>query len=203
VDTPPFTQPPPQTVEGLLKDTLKDYQEEVVDEGPLKPDPSREVGEWEEHDLGDMDATLNSLLYQTCPFHPHQYIHRMNPQAEFGSLSYKCPQEGCPVLFSDDTQQVILDKLKYETHPQVRNRLQRGSLKCKCGFTPRVKLSRTAKNYNKVFLSCGQFNPAQQPCGYLQWLHGPLWQPREQAQPTLRSWVKETPYGNVPLTPRL
>ena len=66
-----------------------------------------------------------------------------------------------------------------------------------------MKLSRTDKNYNKVFLSCGQFIKAQQRCGYFQWLHGPLWQPREQAQPTLRRWVKETPYGNVPCTPRL
>ena len=34
------------------------------------------------------------------------------------------------------------------------------------------------------------------PCGYFQWLHGPLWCPREQAQPTLRRWVRDCP---VPL----
>ena len=125
----------------------------------------------------------------------------MNPQAEFGRLRFQCPQEGCPVYFFEDTRQVILDKLKYETHPQVRPKLERCSLTCKCGFVPTMKLSRTDKNYNKVFLSCGQLIKAQQPCGYFQWLHGPLWQPREQAQPTLRRWVKETPDGND--TPRL
>ena len=68
------------TPQSCMNSTLKDYAEEVVDESQLKPDPSREVGEWEEYDLDNMDATLNDLLYQTCLFHPHQCIHCMNPQ---------------------------------------------------------------------------------------------------------------------------
>ena len=83
-----------------------------------------------------------------------------------------------------------MDKLKEDT--QVHARLKRGELKCRCGFVPKMKLSRTAKNYNKVFFSCGSFAPGGEPCGYFQWLHGPLWCPREQAQPTLRRWVKES-----------
>ena len=86
-----------------------------------------------------------------------------------------------------------METLKEDTHPQVRARLQRGELKCRCGFVPKMKLSRTAKNYNKVFFSCGSFLTHAKPCGYFQWLHGPLWCPREQAQPTLRRWVKDTP----------
>ena len=89
----------------------------------------------------------------------------------------------------------MLEKLKEDTHPQVRAQLQRGLLKCQCGF---MKLSRTTKNYSKVFLNCGSFLPGQEPCGYFQWLHGPLWRPREQAQPSLRRWVKGTPHGNGP-----
>ena len=176
--------------------TLKDYEEVVVDEGPLIPDPSRE-----EVDLDTMDTNLNDLLYQTCPFHPHQFMHCINPDMEFGQLRYKCPQEGCPVHFFEDTRQVILEKLNYETHPQVRAKLKQGSLTCKCRFTPKMKLSR------KVFFSCGKNEEkcfrTVEPCGYFQWLHGPLWQPREQAQPTLKRWVKETPIGHVPCTPRL
>ena len=57
----------------------------------------------------------------------------------------------------EDTRDIMLDKLKENNHPQVRAELQRGLLKCKCGFTPKMKLSRTTKNYNKVFLSCGSF----------------------------------------------
>ena len=98
----------------------------------------------------------------------------------------------------EDTRDIMLEKLKEDTHPQVRAQLQRGLLKCKCGFTPKMKLSRTTKNYNKVFLSGGSFLPGQEPCGYFQWLHVPLWRPPEQAQPSLRRWVKETSHGNVP-----
>ena len=86
-----------------------------------------------------------------------------------------------------------MEALKKDTHPQVHARLKRGELKCRCGFVPKMKLSRTAKNYNKVFFSCGSFIPGEEPCGYFQWLHGPLWCPREQAQPTLRRWVHDTP----------
>ena len=86
-----------------------------------------------------------------------------------------------------------MEKLKEDTHPQVHARVKHGELKCKCGFVPKMKLSRTAKNYNKVFFSCGSFVPGREPCGYFQWLHGPLWCPREQAQPTLRRWVHDTP----------
>ena len=90
-----------------------------------------------------------------------------------------------------------MEKLKEDTHPQVRARLQRGELKCKCGLVPRMKLSRTSKNYQKVFFSCGSFLSGQDPCGYFQWLHGPLWCPREQAQPTLRRWVNDN--GKAPV----
>ena len=178
--------------------TLKDHQEECVEEGTLPLDPASEEGEWKEQDLDQVEANLNDLLYQACPFHPHQFIHCVNPQTEFGQLRYKCPQKGCPVYLFEDSRDIMLDKLKEDTHPQVRAQLQRGLLKCKCGFTPKMKLSRTATNYNKVFLSCGSFLPGQEPGGYFQWLHSPLWRPREHVQPSLRRWVKETPHGNVP-----
>ena len=189
-DPPP--PPPSQTVNELMECTLKDYEEECVEEGTVPSQLTTEVGDSEEQALDQMEANLNDLLYEACPFHPHQFIHCVNPQTEFGQLRYKCPQEGCPVYLFENTRFVILEKLKEDTHPQVRAQLQRGLLKCQCGFTPKMKLSRTTKNYHKVFLSCGSFLPGQEPCGYFRWLHGPLWRPREQAQPSLRRWVKET-----------
>ena len=195
---PRAEEPPPQTLTELMDCTLKDYQEECVEEGTFPSDPATEVGEWEEQDLDQMEANLNDLLYQACPLHPHQFIHRLNPQTEFGQLRYKCPQEGRPVYLFEDTRDIMLEKLKEDTHPQVRAQLQRGLLKCKCGSTPKIRLIRTTKNYNKVFLSYGNFLPGQEPCGYFQWHHGPLWRPREKAQPSLRRWVKKTPHGNVP-----
>ena len=190
-DPPP--PPTPSPIHELMERTLKDYEEECVEEGTFHSDPATEVGEWEVQDLDQMKAQFNHLLYESCPFHPHRFIECVNPRSNFGPLRFKCPQEGCPVYLFEDTREVMMEKLKEDTHPQVRARLQRGELKCRCGFVPKMKLSRTAKNYNKVFFSCGSFLTHAKPCGYFQWLHGPLWCPREQAQPTLRRWVKDTP----------
>ena len=176
----PTPSPTDQSVNDLMEGTLKDYEEECIEEGG------------EEQVLDQMDAQFNQLLYESCPFHPHQFLECVNPQTSFGPLRFKCPQEGCPVYLFEDTREVIMEALKKDTHPQVHARLKRGELKCRCGFVPKMKLSRTAKNYNKVFFSCGSFIPGEEPCGYFQWLHGPLWCPREQAQPTRRRWVKES-----------
>ena len=186
---PPTPSPTDQSVNELMEGTLKDFEEECVEEG--HSDPTTEVGEWEV--LDQMDTQLNQLLYEACPFHPHRFLECVNPQSNFGPLRFKCPQEGCPVYLFEDTREVMMEKLKEDTHPQVHARVKRGELKCRCGFVPKMKLSRTAKNYNKVFFSCGSFLMHAKPCGYFQWLHGPLWCPREQAQPTLRRWVVDTP----------
>ena len=193
VDLTPLPTPSPtdQSVNDLMEGTLKEYEEECVEEGTFQSDPATEVGEWEV--LDQMDTQLNQLLYEACPFHPHRFLECVNPQSNFGPLRFKCPQERCPVYLFEDTREVMMEKLKEDTHPQVRARVKRGELKCKCGFVPKMKLSRTAKNYNKVFFSCGSLLTHAKPCGYFQWLHGPLWCPREQAQPTLRRWVVDTP----------
>ena len=190
-DPPP--PPTPSPIHELMERTLKDYEEECVEEGTFHSDPATEVGEWEIQDLDQMETQFNQLLYESCPFHPHRFIECVNPRSNFGPLRFKCPQEGCPVYLFEDTREVMMETLKEDTHPQVRARLQRGELKCRCGFVPKMKLSRTAKNYNKVFFSCGSFLTHAKPCGYFQWLHGPLWCPRQQAQPTLRRWVKDRP----------
>ena len=192
VPLPPTTpSPTDQSVNELMEGTLKEYEEECVEEGTFQSDPNTEVGEWEI--LDQMDTQLNQLLYEVCPFHPQQFIQCVNPQASFGPLRYKCPQEGCPVYLFEDTWEVMIEALKKDTHPQVHARLKRGELKCKCTVVPKMKLSRTSKNYNKVFFSCGSFLTHAKPCGYFQWLHGPLWCPREQAQLTPRRWVVDTP----------
>ena len=186
----PTPSPTDQSVNDLMEGTLKDYEEECVAEGTFHSDPATEVGEWEV--LDEMDTQFNQLLYESCPFHPHQFIECVNSRSNFGPLRFKCPQEGCPVYLFEDTREVMMEALKKDTHPQVHARVKHGELKCQCGFVPKMKLSRTAKNHNKVFFSCGSFVLGREPCGYFQWLHGPLWCPREQAQPTLRRWVKES-----------
>ena len=196
-DPPPTPSPivsPVSSVNDLMEGTLKDYEEECLEEGTCQSDPAQE-----DQDLDQMETQLNELLYETCPFHPHRIIQCVNPETQFGQLRFKCPLAGCPVYLFEDSREVMMEKLKEDTHPQVRARLQRGQLKCKCGLVPRMKLSRTSKNYQKVFFSCGSFLPGQDSCGYFQWLHGPLWCPREQAQPTLRRWVHDN--GKAPVRP--
>ena len=171
--------------------SVNEMMEECVEEGTFYSDPATEVGEWEI--LDQMDTQFNQLLWEACPFHPQQFLECVNPQAQFGPLRFKCPQEGCPVYVFEDTREMMMEALKNDTHPQVQARIEHGELKCKCGWVPRMKLSRTDKNPNKVFLSCGSRIMHGKPCGYFQWLHGPLWRPREPAQPTLRQWVKDTP----------
>ena len=188
----PLPPPTPSPINELMEGTLKDYEEECVEEGTFHSDPATEVGEWDIQDLEQMDTQFNQLLYESCPFHPHRFIECVNPQTNFGKLRFKCPQEGCPVYLFEDTREVMMEALKKDTHPQVHARVKHGELKCKCGFVPKMKLCRTSKNYNKVFFSCGSFVPGREPCRYFQWLHGPLWYPREQAQPTLRRWVKDS-----------
>ena len=183
----PLPPPTPSPIDDLMEGTLKDYEEECVEEGTSSL--TAEAGE----ELDQMETQFNQLLYESCPFHPHQFLYCVNPQTSFGPLRFKCPQEGCPVYLFEDTREVMMEALKKDTHPQVHARVKHGELKCKCGFVPKMKLSRTAKNHNKVFFSCGSFLMHAKPCGYFQWLHGPLWCPREQAQPTLRRWVKDTP----------
>ena len=55
-----------------------------MDKGTWQPDPSREVGEWEECDRDEMDTKLNDMKYQTCPFNLNQFIHCGSPVKNLG-----------------------------------------------------------------------------------------------------------------------
>ena len=134
-------------------------------------------------------------MQQACPFHPLEPLKVLNPDAEFGPLYCKCPEDQCPVWCTTETAPIVLPELIENTHPEVRAKLT--EIKCKCSEVPRMKLSRTDKNKNKVFLTCGH-NPLQnEACGYFQWMHAPLWKPKRPLQPTLDKWVK-TPVGESP-----
>ena len=116
----PTPSPTDQSVNDLMVGTLKEYEEECVEEGTFHSDPATEVGEWEV--LDQMDTQFNQLLYESCPFHPHRFLECVNPQSNFGPLRFKCPQEGCPVYLFEDTREVMMEVLKKDTHPQVHAR---------------------------------------------------------------------------------
>ena len=90
--------PPPQTVNDLMEGTLKDYEEECVEEGTVPSPLTTEAGD--DQDLDQMKANLNDLLYEECPFHPHQFIECVNPQTEFGQLRFVSPRRVSRVFVS-------------------------------------------------------------------------------------------------------
>ena len=96
---------------------------------------------------------------------------------------------------TSETLGFLLKELLQNTHPEVRAKIT--TLQCKCQLTPRMKLSRSHKNYRRVFLTCGQEPYQVEPCGYFQWMHGPLWKPKRPAQPTLEQ--TKVPRQQVPI----
>ena len=130
-----------------------------------------------------------------CPFHPFEELKVLNPEAEFGSLYYKCSMENCPVWCTSETMTSVLSELNQNTHPEVRTKIT--TLQCRCRLVPDMKLSRTDKNYHRVFLTCGKrekkFYHTVNPCGYFQWMHAPLWKPKRPFQPTLKQFQAKVP----------
>ena len=88
--------------------------------------------------------------------------------------SFVLPEQGlalgytCPVYFgSTDSKQVVLSALCNSIHPKLQQVW--GTFSCHCGLIPRLKLSQTPRNPNKVFLSCPKEKEAR--CNYFQWIH--------------------------------
>ena len=66
----------------------------------------------------------------------------------------------------------VYEALKKDTHPEVKT--QWGDLRCHCSRIPILRLSKTARNLNKVFLTCGTPASAETRCKYFQWIHTSL-----------------------------
>ena len=74
----------------------------------------------------------------------------------------------CPVFFgSIEQKQMVLNKLCHEIHPKLQQIW--GSMACACGLVPKLKLSQTERNPNKVFLTCPRVQEAR--CNFFQWIH--------------------------------
>ena len=146
------------------------------------------------HYLDQRERNIRSMQ-QSCPFHPLDTLKVLNPDADYGPLYCKCPEDGCPVWCTTMTAHILLPELIENTHPEVRAKIT--ELRCKCGHVPRMKISRTDKNFQRIFLTCGQH--LAPPCGYFQWMHAPLWKPKRPTQPTLQQFpgwqTVQTPVG--------
>ena len=144
-------------------------------------DPEKHVDlAWLETNVGPHFDWLNErvLVETKCPFHRSEELKALNPEAKFGPRYCRCPVENCPVWLSTEIGREVLKELRKNTHPEVRAKIT--ALHCQCSCVPRMKLSRTDKNFHRVFLTCGQVNP----CRYFQWMHEPLWKPKRPSQTT-------------------
>ena len=120
-----------------------------------------------------------SRVFPACPFHPLVPLKILNPDTVDEPYYYSC--NDCPVWCTSNTVATVLPELENHTHPEVRAKLE--ELKCRCDLKPRMKLSQSEKNPDKVYLICGQNPREKERCGYFQWMHGPLWRPKRPHQP--------------------
>ena len=79
----------------------------------------------------------------------------------------------CPRFYGKNADKLkVYDALKKDMHAEVQNKW--GELKCHCSRIPILRLSKTTRNLNKVFLTCGTPASAATGCKYFQWIHTPL-----------------------------
>ena len=97
----------------------------------------------------------------------------------------------CPVFFGGFEQKLtVLNKLCHEIHPKIQQTW--GAIACFCGLVPKLKLSQTEKNPNKVFLACSKVREAR--CNFFQWIHlapKPLKVPKASSPSELKKRVNE------------
>ena len=189
---------------------LEDYQPVAEDFFPEEPLGSSHLfgareplNEAEKIDEKDLPAS-----WMRCPFHDVELdvLHEQEDEV----WKYRCPFNTCPVFCTNETVTDVLPELKENTHPEMRAKIcVFDDLQCKCGSVPFMKLSRTQKNPNRVFLTCGQPSREEEDCGYFQWMDAPLRKPkriqprwksqgeyRRPVQPSQPRWkTVETPQG--------
>ena len=79
----------------------------------------------------------------------------------------------CPRFYGKQLDKLkVYEALKKDIHPEVKT--QWGDLRCHCSRIPILRLSKTARNLNKVFLTCGTPASAETRCKYFQWIHTSL-----------------------------
>ena len=76
---PPTTPSPVCSVNELMEGTLKDYEEECVEEGTFHSDPATEVGEWEVQDWTRWKPSSTISCMNRAPFIPIDSLNVSTP----------------------------------------------------------------------------------------------------------------------------
>ena len=82
-------------------------------------------------------------------------------------------KKDCPRFYGKKTDKIrVCEALLKEIHIEVKSKW--GELRCHCSKIPLIRLSKTSRNLNKVFLTCGMPQDATTRCKYFQWIHTEL-----------------------------
>ena len=126
------------------------------DEGKQVLVDGSEAQWWPENQQG-VDSLFHYLADENKPLHSVFLL-----EANSGGRST------CPVFFGSlEQKQLVLSKLCHEIHPKLQQIW--GTMSCMCGLVPKLKLSQTERNPNKVFLACPRVQEAR--CNFFQWIH--------------------------------
>ena len=124
----------------------------VLEEGVAVTQDDRTVEWWPVEEPEQMANMLEYLEDENKPLH----------------TNFVLPNQGLalcytfPVFFgSVQSKQIVAEALCNEIHSKILN--QWGSLSCRCGLVPKLQLSQTPRNMNKVFLGCPK--PREARCG--------------------------------------
>ena len=140
---------------------------------PPKQSVKRNEEEISESSADVIDAESGRYV-EMCPIHDDMKMKCLNPD-QSGVLFFKCTEPDCCVFWTSDSCDAICHELRHSIHPSVCDALWSKSLRCECGFTPRMKLSRSEKNNGRVFLTCFK---KEEACGYFQWIHWKVRKPK-------------------------
>ena len=102
------------------------------------------------------DAILQEILL--APLHTHFVVPNKGKKAS-------CPVFFGPVEEKNLVVELICDQINQQTFQQW------GTLACYCGVVPRLKLSKTSTNPNRLFVCCPK--PQEMKCQFFQWIDKP------------------------------
>lgn len=156
---------------------LPSYEEMNGDEllngpGPMETQTDPETIKLEQsHIMEDGTTIIKGLTVECTQPDPdtqelHEYLMEEIKPLHTKFILENKKSHTCPVFFGSYDNKQFLEVHCTEMYPKVIQKW--GTLSCFCGLVPRIKLSHTPRNMNKVFLCCEK---SSNRCNYFQWIH--------------------------------
>ena len=159
----------------------------VLEERVAVTQDGRTVEWWSSEPPLDSPANLDQVTLQEYLMDASKPLH----------TNFVLPEQGlancytCPVYFGNaENKQTVLNTICNKIHAKIHQQWE--TFACHCGLVPRLKLSQTPRNPNKVFLSCPKAREAR--CTYFQWIHEapkPKYVPKTATPSALKKRLRE------------